>query len=318
MKKSLPKLPSLLKSKIFKTGQTRGADDDAIFQNRVSRSSTVLIPYSEWQIEYATRSFENGYIVLVPPKFIDKQGELAENGIRLGENGLLFYETRSDWVSFNPEARNLQPANRRTAPLGGEYVARVPGTTAKKGNEVIRRGFSSKRPKGAGIRFYEYADTKTITTTRLQLEAIFWLCEDSVKATVCAGMKEDEAKRRKEATLRKCEDNGLLDYERLRAMRILDNQNITVCPLCLQRLHGADFMKRMSQMQGREVPDLTVTEVSLFHIHELRPGEFNHKPYNLGWGHHHCNVVVKDSGIAPTLQWMISVIERNKKAGFIN
>ena len=46
------------------------------------------------------------------------------------------------------------------------------------------------------------------------------------------------------------------------------------------------------------VPDLTVTEINLFHIRELRIGEFNHRPYNLGWGHHHCNVVCKDSGLA--------------------
>lgn len=58
---------------------------------------------------------------------------------------------------------------------------------------------------------------------------------------------------------------------------------------------------------------MTVTEVSLFHIHELRTGEFNHVPYNLGWGHHHCNVVVKDSGIEQTLQWMRDVIWRNDR-----
>lgn len=28
-------LPKLLKTKIYKTGQTRGADDDSIYQNRV-------------------------------------------------------------------------------------------------------------------------------------------------------------------------------------------------------------------------------------------------------------------------------------------
>jgi hypothetical protein len=36
--KRLPKLPQLLDRKIYKTGQTRGADDDEIYQNRVSRS----------------------------------------------------------------------------------------------------------------------------------------------------------------------------------------------------------------------------------------------------------------------------------------
>ncbi|MBD5308340.1 MAG: restriction endonuclease, partial [Bacteroides sp.] len=38
---------------------------------------------------------------------------------------------------------------------------------------------------------------------------------------------------------------------------------------------------------------------------------FNHRPYNLGWGHHHCNVVVKDSGIEPTLDWMRRVLIKN-------
>lgn len=44
--RKLPKLPQLLDRKIYKTGQTRGADDDVIYQNRVARNSTVLIPYS--------------------------------------------------------------------------------------------------------------------------------------------------------------------------------------------------------------------------------------------------------------------------------
>ena len=42
----LPSLPSLLARKLYKTGQTRGADDDVIYQNRVGRNSTVLIPYA--------------------------------------------------------------------------------------------------------------------------------------------------------------------------------------------------------------------------------------------------------------------------------
>ncbi len=42
--------------------------------------------------------------------------------------------------------------------------------------------------------------------------------------------------------------------------------------------------KYSKRKEGRVVPDLTVTEVSLFHIRELRTGEFNHRPYNLGWG----------------------------------
>ena len=41
--------PKLVQTKIYKTGQTRGADDDVIYQNRVGRNSTVLIPYHEFE-----------------------------------------------------------------------------------------------------------------------------------------------------------------------------------------------------------------------------------------------------------------------------
>ena len=38
-RRTKPKLPQLLERKLSKTGQTRGADDDVIFQNRVSRAN---------------------------------------------------------------------------------------------------------------------------------------------------------------------------------------------------------------------------------------------------------------------------------------
>lgn len=47
MNNKLPKLPRKLKSKLDKTRTTRGADDSQIFQNRVARNNTVLIPYRE-------------------------------------------------------------------------------------------------------------------------------------------------------------------------------------------------------------------------------------------------------------------------------
>lgn len=71
----------------------------------------------------------------------------------------------------------------------------------------------------------------------------------------------------------------------------------------------------MEQAVGREVLDLTITQINLFHIEELRMGLFNHRPYNVGWGHHHCNVVVKDVGIRETLDWMRVVLQRNIEEG---
>lgn len=94
-------LPQSISRKIYKTGQTRGADDDVIFQNRVGRNSTVLIPFHDYLACRVAPTkegkYENGYIVLIKPEDYFTEGiddVLAEYGLTLGENLLVFYETR--------------------------------------------------------------------------------------------------------------------------------------------------------------------------------------------------------------------------------
>ena len=278
--------------------------------------SRFCAKYNEWKKALLKEDFENGYIVLVPPKMVSRENALSKAGLEIGRNALFFYETRYDWDKYNPDEFGFEPADSRVAPLNGQFVARIPATTALVGGEKVNLGFTTTAKKGAGIRFYEYAARKDIVDARMQLEAQFWLCQDAIAAAVSGGMKKKDAETRKTMVLRVCDGLGLLDFRRLRKMRIVDGSNATICPFCLERLSGMGFMTRLAQMHGREVPDLTITEVSLFHIDELRPGTFNHRPYNLGWGHHHCNVVVKDSGIFPTLKWLVEIVERNRRAGF--
>lgn len=318
-KNTIPRLPQLLDTKIYKTGQTRGADDDVIYQNRVSRKSTVLIPFSLWESVSSPpegdKLFESGFICLLTPteyfesEDIDKA--LAQRGLELGVNALVFYQIRVDWERYSPETMGWVPANKRTGSLEGQYVARVAATTAD-GGEKISRGFNSKGMKGAGIRLFEYATTQIINECRIQLEAIFWLCYDSIENASKYSMTEKNAVDRKSYSLQIAEKHGLLDFDKLKSSRMIDNENRTICPLCLEPLSSLGFFNRLTQAIGREVHDLTVTEINLFHIEELRFGKFNHRPYNLGWGHHHCNVVVKDSGIKETLHWMKGVIAKNK------
>lgn len=319
----IPKLPQLLDRKIYKTGQTRGADDDVIFQNRVARNSTVLIPYSLWANYYqqvAQQPFENGFIVLISPTdyFASQhiENQLAAQGLALGVNALVFYETREHWAAYNPDGY-WTPATQRTNPLGGQYVARVPATTATENREKINRGFTETKMKGAGIRVYEYASTATINYCRQQLEALFWKCRDSEIIAVANGMTAAQALIRKEDNFSKCQQYGLLDLCHLTQARILNTAGYTICPLCLDELSGQGFFNRMEQAEGRDVPDLTVTQLNLFHIQELRYGLLNHRPYNLGWGHHHCNVVVKDAGIFETLEWMRGITDRNIAEGHL-
>jgi len=319
-----PKLPQLLDRKIYKTGQTRGADDDVIYQNRVSRTSTVLIPYQLWNEVSAPQEeeshFLNGFICLIKPSdyfsMPSIKNELSDKGLILGENLLVFYQTRSEWDENNPDDLGWQPANSRTNPLGGEYVARIAATTATNNGGKISRGYNTTGKKGAGIRLFEYAPQGAIEKCRIQLEAIFWLCYDSIEAVSEFEMGREEATARKNYCLEQAQSQGLLDYEKLFAARLTNVDRVTVCPLCLEPLSGFGFFNRLAQALGREVHDLTVTEINLFHINELRYGQYNHRPYNLGWGHHHCNVVVKDSGIYETLMWMSSVLTKNMIAGY--
>lgn len=316
------KLPGLLKSKIYKTGQTRGADNDEIYQNRVSRNSTVLIPFnvlSKSRDLIATPGiYENGYIVLISPRELFEDSvslELTKQlGLKLGVNMLVFFEKRSEWVKYEKERQKLRPAENRTSPLGGEFVARIAGTTAAEDGKPINIGFSGDK-KGAGIRLYEYAQKSTVERCILQLESLYWLCEDSIEVARDEGMPEKEAFLRKNEVVEESKKQGLLDLDKLKKARAVSNSGQPVCPLCLEKLSSRGFVSRMKQAEGREVHDLTITQVNLFHINELRYGELNHRPYNLAWGHHHCNVVVKDSGINETLSWMKRVVSTNEQAG---
>jgi len=317
------KLPKLIESKIYKTGQTRGADDDVIYQNRVNRNSTVLIPYSVYDICSQAPDnegiFENGFIVLIKPDifFLNDvlKKEMESKGLYLGKNALLFYETREQWNHYNPEKLNLNVAISRKEPLTGDYVARVPSTTSKKDEKIIH-GFNTSGSKGAGIRVYEYASSEIFKRCKVQLEFLYWQCYDSREISLSFGMSKEDIENRIQENIEEADKLELNHTKRLFEQRIFDKDNNTICPLCLKKLSAIGFFNKLEQAQGRDVPDLTVTQLNLFHINELKNGIFNHKPYNLGWGHHHCNVVTKDSGIFGTLKWMAEVIDRNETNGF--
>jgi hypothetical protein len=187
----LPNLPSLLDRKIYKTGQTRGADDDQIFQNRVGRNSTVLIPFAVWVQIPTIHSipYENGFIVMIPPRsyFEVAGGDISAHGLEIGVNALIYYERRDEWLQYHPDKLGLNPPTSRKAPLGGHYAARIANTTSES-DARINVGFTSTGLKGAGIRLYEYADTATLGTTRFQLEAVFWHAVDADEKMLTAGM----------------------------------------------------------------------------------------------------------------------------------
>lgn len=307
------RLPDLVKQKLYKTGQTRGAATAEIYQNRVGRNSTVLIPFSHWQACQLPDGgiYEKGSIVLIAADdYFRDPSALADAGLVLGRNALVFYARRADWTRWPVDEHGWVPAVSRLDPLGGQFVARVPGTT---GADVppIREGFTTTAARGAGIRVYEYATTATIGRVRTQLEVLLWLCHDSRTVFEQNGMTRAEIALRSEWAVAAAADANLLDLDHLRRSRTIDGDKRTVCPLCLEPMSAHAFSDRVRQAEGRERLESRITEGSLFHIRELRVGELGHRPYNVGWGHHHCNVVAKDSGIPVTIDWMRDVISRN-------
>jgi hypothetical protein len=178
----------------------------------VLRNSTVLIPYESWSNQFPfpkdETEFEHGFIVLISPKDYFKTAmigaKLQQQGLELGANALVFYYSRNEWDNYNPDELQWMSAGNRTAPLGGNYLARVPATTALNGGDPIRRGFTTSSSKGAGIRVFEYADKETISKCRDQLEALFWLCWDSDLVAIENGMTKADALTRKDALFNRC------------------------------------------------------------------------------------------------------------------
>ena len=245
-RRGIPPLPQLLQRKIYKTGQTRGADDDVIYQNRVARNSTVLIPYRSWRAGVPAPpdgAYVNGYIVLISPtEYValgatdaERAAALTAQGIPLGERSLVFYERRADWNTYPPGNFGWTVATSRIAPLGGQYVARVANTTSA-GDERVNHGFTTNASKGAGVRVYEYASTETIELSRAQLEAIFWHADDAVDACAEFGMPREDAEARRDHALSAANDLGLLDKARLRSIRAINEADKLTCPLCLDEL----------------------------------------------------------------------------------
>lgn len=310
-------LPKAIATKISKTTQTRGAEKDTIFQNRVSRCSTVLIPMSLWKRDFTfpEDGFKKGYIVLTTPEEYFSFSPATpkpnlRNNLNLGENLLVLYETRYQWENYPPERYGWSPANSRIAPLGGQYVARVPDTI-RDDHLQIRHGYVSKKTggQGAGIRFYEYASEKDIEATKYQLSFLAWRTEGIFEMARQEGIENpEEIKSRVD---QKCCDLGLADLALLQKNRMVNRAGATVCPLCLEPIQAGELASRVEQAEGRSVPDLTVTKANLFHVEELKTGVYNHRPYNLGWGHHHCNATARDRGIERTLQWMEKVLKNN-------
>ena len=111
---------------------------------------------------------------------------------------------------------------------------------------------------------------------------------------------------------KRCQDKNLLDFNKLSAVGAWDKiNNCPICPLCKVKIRADEFLETASQVDGRKEEDNTRAEIVLMHIKALRPGEFNHRTYNLGWGHMHCNAIQSDMTIDEALAELKRILKKN-------
>lgn len=111
-----------------------------------------------------------------------------------------------------------------------------------------------------------------------------------------------------------CYEYNLLNKEQLKNVRAISQNEdfLPVCPLCLETLNSAEFLEIADQVEGREEEDNTRSKIALMHINALRPGKFNHRTYNLAWGHRMCNTIQEDMSLEETLKLLDNIVGNNK------
>jgi hypothetical protein len=291
-------LPEEIAFKINKTKQTRGAQpyDRVVYQNRVNRNGIAVVPYA-FRNKLPADGFENGYVIMVrPDEYFEVASKVRKDfdpTVKIGDNGFIYYDNRRALLQFPPDPK-WRPKSRGGV---GEVVFRVPATTAIDSNEAANRVEGDPQ----GIRFFEYASSEQLKKTCIQLALLAWHTD---------GIEEVTTEKPPRHLLAEAAKLDLWNIERLEKLGVMVDGK-AVCPLCRRPIRATEMMSRVAQAEGREVFDLTITEVNLFHMEDLKPGEYNHKAYSLGWGHHHCNAVARDHGIEKTLNWMAEVLKRN-------
>jgi hypothetical protein len=281
------------KNKINKAGfaTPRGGAKNA-YQNHVTRSNKVIIPFEKLAI-LDKELFKDGYIIrILPEQYFDSNRKVKEkfkddqNEIIIGKNAFLLYKSWDSFRKYPPldgwQVRGLKKGRKKVKSRGkgvvdtGHYVLRL--------NSI---GDDPKKYEGPpqGIFAIEYADIETNYLSKCLLSLLI-VCSYGSPYTLNT----------QEHLKLILKDAQLLDFD------IFENsgtmrRGYTCCPLCLKVIHynelhdtvsfeESDALANASQQSGDTTRS---TIVNLFHLKPLLYHKLTHIPLNLGWGHAICN-----------------------------
>jgi hypothetical protein len=279
------------KKKIVKAGfaTPRGGDKGG-YQNHVSRSSRVIIPF-----EHATRvsflNYDQGAVVRITiPQAIELfDNDLLHEGneyleVEIGEERqrafLLYRSTeemktlpiRKNWVPCGHRIDGLESARRSVSGEDfGQYLARVPrGLSAGIQQGIFAPEYVGKRENYACQVFLTFLAYRT---QGHELDVNYYHIQEILEYL------------------------NLFEIEKFRLKAILNDNDETICPLCMRPIEFSELHEAIDPSQvpglansGVQLAETRSTLVNLFHLQPLLYEKvLGHNVNNVAWGHAHCN-----------------------------
>ncbi len=280
------------KKKLAKAGfaTPRGGAKGA-YQNHVTRSNKVIVPYERLK-EVSLARYENGYVIrILPEQYFDRPGIVKMEFSRpdapqIGVDAFILYRTYDQLDTFPP----LSNWNVRSLLLNGKPIQKRKAGAKDVGEYVLRiaphgRKHSKSEGSPQGIFAPEYA---TENTNYLAKCILAWLTVQTVDSPYVSSQTQHL-----EVILKAA---GLFQPSEWEAKGLLKNGH-TACPLCMRHIkysalhEQVSFDEEMSLLNASEQIENATrsTVVNLFHMIPLTYSDIDHIPQNVAWGHAICN-----------------------------
>ncbi len=320
-----------------------GSDDDISTYGKCNYPEISEIFNKD--LDFERTNFNNAFIYYSSIEQFKKYEPFKDKWKPVYELATSPEDLEKDWVGhYASNIKNTTNNDKRTmsdiCTSGNSKVEEYKQKFKKDFPDVPYDEDNFPKQRGLGNFDFDYANLETIENVKLQME---YLILSSVSkndenfaeyvinhfeefkhkdetVTFKKWMEEENHEQYKEKfseELNKlksfCKENELLDYDKLTELGVWNNEkNHIICPLCHKQIYLNQFFENVEQMKGREVIDNTQKEIVLMHIEALAPGKFNHRPYNLGWGHNYCNLIQGDRDLNETIGILEDIIQKYK------
>ena len=285
--------------KVSKSGYAtpRGGDKGG-YQNHVYRTGKVIIPYEKFK-NINPNIYKGGWVVrLFVNQAFNQNGKLniIKNqfvNLVIGENCFVLYRSYEELSKFPPLSNwstreHFSKDNKKSKTRTfdgydkGHYILRIPAlggstkVTKKKKYEGIAQGFFAP----------EYSTPEFEYLVRLQLVFLIFQSENNPYT------KNQSLHIKK--ILKKY---NYADIKRFKYYGAIDKNEKLACPLCLKKIKYNDLHRTADYTENSQSGNAVIqntyttrsTQVNVFHMRPLVYGSIEHKPYQVFWGHHHCN-----------------------------